>query len=198
MTSAHRPSPRPPLAVVRRVVAPTVIASAVAVIAVLLVAATGAGQLPPEVLADSHLLQVEQALRDGDHSGASASVLEVLRLQRDHDLDLPEFHYWYARVADVMDFPEQALESVTQYLTAAGREARHYVDALALMNTLQATVLCNGWNTEAYFETATLEQTMACLENRTRQPRQCKCFRMGLLCTPQPLKRATRLSLRPC
>ena len=80
-----------------------------AVIAALLVAATGAGQLPPDVLADSHLLHVEQALRAGDYSRASASLQEALRLQREHDLDLPEYDYWHARLADVMDLPEQAL-----------------------------------------------------------------------------------------
>lgn len=42
--------------------APPLMASA---LAVLFVAATGAAQLPPEVRADSHLLQVEQALNDG-------------------------------------------------------------------------------------------------------------------------------------
>ncbi len=177
MTSAHRPMRsvrrRGSLATVRctrawrregRAVAPTLMASAVAIVAVLLVSAPGAGQLPPEVLADSHLLQVEQALRDGDHSRAWARIQDVLSLQRDHDLDLPEFHFWYAKTVDAMNLPEQALESVTEYLTAAGRQAGHYAEALALLNRLQSAVSCEGWNTDAYFETATLDQVTACLE----------------------------------
>ena len=63
-----------------------------------------------------------------------------------------------------MDLPEQALESVVKYLTAAGRQASHYAEALALLNTLQTTVSCEGWDAGAYFETATLEQVTACLE----------------------------------
>ena len=177
MTSAHRPMRnvrrRVSLTTVRRTrawrrgwraVAPTVMASAVAIVAVLLVSASGAGQLPPEVLADSHLLQVEQALRDGDHSRAWARIQDVLRLQRDHDLDLPELHYWYAKTADAMNLPQQALDSVTEYLSAAGRQANHYAEALVLLNTLQTTVSCEGWDAGAYFETATLDQVTACLE----------------------------------
>ena len=63
-----------------------------------------------------------------------------------------------------MNMPDQALESVTEYLTAGGRQATHYAEALALMNTLQAAVRCEGWDADAYFETATLEQVTACLE----------------------------------
>ena len=76
-------------------------------VAVLLVAATGAGQLPPEVLADSYLLQVEQAIRDEDHSRAWARIQDIQRLQTDHDLDLPEFDFWYARAAHAMSLPER-------------------------------------------------------------------------------------------
>ena len=121
-------------------------------------------QLPPEVQADAYMLEVEQAIGDGNYDRAWDRLQDIGRLQEDHDLDLPEFHFWSARTADALDLPEQALESVKEYLTAAGRQANHYVEALALLNTLQTKVSCEGWGADAYFETATLEQVTACLE----------------------------------
>ena len=113
------------------------IISSVAV-AVLLGGFSGvAAQLPPEVQADAYLLEVEQSIDDGNYDRAWARIQDIQRLQTDHGLDLPEFHFWYAKAADAMNLPEQALESVTEYLTASGREASHYVEALALMNKAQ-------------------------------------------------------------
>ena len=171
-----------------------------------------AAQLPPDIIADSYLLQVEQAIRDGDHAGARAGINKIIDLQREHELDLPdEFHFRYAKAADAADLPEPALESIVKYLAAAGREGQHYVEALELMNKVQAAieerpeaapgqpattqaaidvgddsnilannseslgdssssqdgvaaVSCQGWNTEEYFETATLEEVTACLD----------------------------------
>ena len=39
-----------------------------------------------------------------------------------------------------MDLPEQALEFVTKYLMAAGRDGPHYVEALELMNQMQDAI----------------------------------------------------------
>ena len=136
----------------------------VLVLLVLLGRFTAVAQLPPEVQADAYMMQVEQAFDDGDYDLAWARLQDILRLQADNDVDLPEFRYWHAKAAGAMNMPEQALESVTEYLTASGRDARHYVEALELLNTLQAAVTCDGWNAGAYFETATPEQVTACLE----------------------------------
>ena len=116
-------------------------------------------------MADKYLLQAEQAIREEDYEGARAAMEKILLLQAEHDLTLPdEFHFKYARVAALENLPEQALESVVKYLAMAGREGEHYVEALELMNTVQAAASCKGWNTEGYFETATLEQVTACLD----------------------------------
>ena len=152
---------------VRRAVTPTLMACAAAVGAVLLTAATGAGQLPPEVQADAYLLEVEQAIGDGNYDRAWDRLQDIVSLQTNNDLDIPEFHFWYAKAADAMSMSDQALESVTEYLTAGGRQAAHYAEALALLNALQAAVRCQGWDAEAYFETATPEQVTACLETAT-------------------------------
>ena len=130
---------------------------------VLLGPTPAASQLPPEILADSYLLEVEQAYRDGNYTRAWAKIQEILRLQSDHNLNLPEFDFWQAKVADSVDFPEQALESVLRYLTIAGREGQHYIEALKLMNKVQAIVRCKEWETEEYFEEATNEAVLACL-----------------------------------
>ena len=116
-------------------------------------------------MADKYLLQAEQAIREEDYEGARAAMEKILSLQAEHDLTLPEeFHFKYAQVAALEDLPEQALEAVVKYLAAAGREGQHYVEALELMNTVQAAASCKGWNAEEYFETATLEQVTACLD----------------------------------
>ena len=99
------------------------------------------GQLSPEILADSHLLRAEQAIRDGDKDRARAEIDKILLLQKEHELDLvEEFHFRLAKAAGTTDLPEQALESVTKYLTAAGRDGLHYVEALELMNQMQDAI----------------------------------------------------------
>ena len=92
-------------------------------------------QLPPEIRADAYLLQAEQAIRNGDLHRAQAAIQNILRLQKEHELDLSnEFPFRYAKAADAVDLSEQALESVLKYLVSSGREGQHYVEALALMN----------------------------------------------------------------
>ena len=136
----------------------------IAHILILLSAATPVvAQLPPEILADSYMLEVEQAFRDGDHARAQAKIREILRLQTDHALTLNDLDFWQAKAADSMGSPEQALEFVLRYLTIAGRESRHYLEALKLMNKVQAVVSCKGWETVGYFKEATNQAVSACL-----------------------------------
>ena len=98
-------------------------------------------QLPPEILADSYLLKVEQAIGDGDPARAGVEIDKIILLQQEHELDLPdEFHFRYAKAAAAAGLPEQAHEAVVKYLTAAGREGRHYVEALELMNQAQEAI----------------------------------------------------------
>ena len=124
-----------------------------------------AAQLSPNIIADAYLLKAEQAIRDGDHNRARDAIQNIRNLQEQHELDLPdEFHFRYAKAADVLDMSDQALESVLKYLVASGREGQHYLDALELMNKVQTAVSCKGWDTEEYFKTATLEEVTACLD----------------------------------
>ena len=108
-------------------------------IVVLLLGATPAmAQLPPEVLADAHLLRAEQSIRDGDPTRTRAEIDKIIVLQKEHKLDLSEeFHFRSAKVAAAAGLPDQALEAVVKYLAAAGRDGPHYVEALELMNQTQ-------------------------------------------------------------
>ena len=98
-------------------------------------------QLPPEILVDSYLLRAEQAIGGGDSSRARAEIDRIILLQKEHELDLDEeFHFRYGKAAFTADLPEQAHEAVVKYLTLAGREGRHYVEALGLMNRAQQAI----------------------------------------------------------
>ena len=114
-------------------------------------------QLSPEILADAHLLRVEQAILEGDPNRARAVIGQIILLGKEHALDLSdEFHFRYAKAADSADLPEQALESIVKYLAAAGRDGPHYVEALELMNKAQDAIegrkapqVASTWTTTA-------------------------------------------------
>ena len=110
-------------------------------ILILLGAVPALAQLPPEILADSYLLQVEQAIRNGDPARARAEIDKIMLLEKEHELNLDEeFHFRYAKAAAAADLPEQAHEAVVKYLTMAGREGAHYDEALELMNRAQESL----------------------------------------------------------
>ena len=100
-----------------------------------------AGQLPPEILVDRHLVRVERLLSQGDHGAAYAVMVEVVDLQEEHELQLPpEFHFQQAQVAMGVDRPEVAIASLNDYLLAAGRDGRFYRDALRLLDAAEEEV----------------------------------------------------------
>ena len=96
-------------------------------------------QLPPEIRADAYLLQVEQAIRNGDHQRARTVIRNISALQEQHDPDLADdFHFRYAKAAAAVGLSDLALESVVAYLTVAGRKGQHYAEALQVMNHARA------------------------------------------------------------
>ena len=111
-------------------------------IPLLLLGATPAvAQLPPEIQADSYLLRAQQAIDESDPARALVELDKIILLQKEHELDLPdEFHFRYAKAAAAAGLPEQALDAVVKYLTLAGREGRHYEEALELMNKAQDAI----------------------------------------------------------
>ena len=94
-------------------------------------------QLPPEILANSHLLRAETAIRDGDTVRARAEIDKITLLQKENELELSEeFHFRYAKAAATAELAKQELAGVESYLLAAGRNGQHYVEALVLLNRL--------------------------------------------------------------
>ena len=80
-------------------------------------------------------MRAEQAIRDGDLTRARAVIDEILALQKEHELDLPdEFHFRYAKAAFSAGSIQAAIGSVNQYLTASGRDGEFYREALELLD----------------------------------------------------------------
>ncbi len=91
-------------------------------------------QLPPDILADKHLIHAEQLHAAKDYAGAFEVMQKIIALQKEHDLTVPDdFHFKYARVALSADSMQIALESVSNYLSATGKEGEFYQEALKVM-----------------------------------------------------------------
>ena len=111
----------------------------VSILSILIGFSPTSGKLPPEIRADVYLLQVEQAIRDGDHERARTVIRKIRALQDQHELDLTDdFHFRFSKAAADVGLADLALESVVKYLAATGREGRHYVEALEVMNQARA------------------------------------------------------------
>ena len=91
-------------------------------------------QLPPEIMADKHLIHAEQLHAAKDYTAAFEVMQKIVALQEAHNLTLPDdFHFKYARMSLSADSIRIALESVTTYLSATGKEGEYYKETLALM-----------------------------------------------------------------
>ncbi len=101
----------------------------------LAVAAPGrATQLPPPVLLDQLLLRTERLVEADDLDAAAEAMGEAFALAEEHELELPlDSRVEHARVAFAVGLLGAAKESVTAYLTVAGREAESYREAVALL-----------------------------------------------------------------
>ena len=94
-----------------------------------------AAQLPPEILMDKYLRQAEQLVQEKDYPGARAAMEKLVALHQEHALEPdPEDHFRYAQVWSSSGVPERAIESLVRYLELRGRQAKHYEQALDLMN----------------------------------------------------------------
>ena len=98
-----------------------------------------AAQLSPEIQADRFLMQAEDRIQKQDFAGAKAALDRILELEAEHGLTIPEaFHFRHAEVTLRVGQHEEAIESVTRYLTVAGRDGEHYREALRLLNAAEA------------------------------------------------------------
>ena len=96
-------------------------------------------QLPPHIQADLYLMQAEEKIEKQDFAAAKAALDRILDLQKEHGLAIPEaFYFRYAEVSERVGLYKEAVESVTRYLTMAGRDGEHYKAALELLNATKA------------------------------------------------------------
>ena len=94
-----------------------------------------AGQLPPEIQVDLNLRKAEQAVRDGDAATAREAMERLEALEAEHGLEAsPEDFYRYAEAWAAAGEPDRAVAAAVRYLQIEGREAKHYTEALDLMN----------------------------------------------------------------
>lgn len=91
-------------------------------------------QLPPEILLDQLLLRTERQVEADDLDPAVETMEDAFAFGAEHGLGLPPgLRFEHARVSFAVGLLEAAKASVTEYLTAAGREGESYEDALALL-----------------------------------------------------------------
>ena len=94
-----------------------------------------AAQLPPEIMADRHLVQAERLMKEKDFKAALEAMEKIVALQKEHDLKLPdEFHFKYAQIAMSAGLHDAAIDAVSRYLVAAGRTGKFYREALELLD----------------------------------------------------------------
>ena len=93
-------------------------------IALLASGPAGGVQLPPEILLDQLLLRTERLIEADDLDAAVEVMEEASSLAAESELELPpDFRFEQARTAFAVGLLGAAKESVTEYLTVAGREA---------------------------------------------------------------------------
>ena len=96
----------------------------------------------PENVADRYLLRAARLMVENDHAAALDVMNEIVALQSEHNLDLPdEFHFKYARVALSAGLNKAAIDSVNEYLAAAGEEDEFYLEALELLDEANQELL---------------------------------------------------------
>ena len=97
-----------------------------------------AAQLPPDMMVDRYLVQVERLVEEKDHESARGVLYKIVALQKEHDLTLPgEFHFRYAQVALSTGSLNVAKDSVEKYLKEAGREGEFYREVLELLDKVE-------------------------------------------------------------
>jgi len=94
-----------------------------------------AGQLPPEIMADRHMIRLDRLISEKRHYEAYELTSEIADFFEKHSLELPhEFHFKQARIANSIGLLEEAITALHTYLNKAGKEGSRYVDALQLLD----------------------------------------------------------------
>jgi len=110
-----------------------------ALLALLLSAPVVAQDLPPDVLADKHLLEAAGAIERGDAHGA----LEALKKVADLEVEPPPMFSWlYGKVlvehGDGVPAWRRGRSLLARFAVGAGRDSEHYAPALELIVAAEA------------------------------------------------------------
>ena len=94
-----------------------------------------ARQLPPDIMADRHMIRLDRLISENRHYEAYELTSEIAEFFEEHNLELPhEFHFKRARIAGSIGLLEEAITALHTYLNKAGKEGARYVDALQLLD----------------------------------------------------------------
>ena len=96
-------------------------------------------QLPPQVQLDRYRVQVDEHIEAQDFEAAKQAMDRIWGLNEQHGVEIPEaLHFQYAEVLERVGIYDEAMQSVTRYLTLAGQDGVHYREALQLLNSVEA------------------------------------------------------------
>ena len=85
------------------------------------------------------MLRAERQIGNGDYWSALASLGELLSLQAEHDVAIPEsFWFSHAVASHRAGLHTQAAASAMRYVGSTGREGEHYLAALELLDAAEA------------------------------------------------------------
>ena len=101
--------------------------------------ALGGQLLTAQMQADRALDQAERQIENGNHGAALRSLDRVVRLQTEHDLELPD-RFWvtHGEVALEAGFHRQAFLSAMRYLESPGPSKEHSAAALRVLEEAEA------------------------------------------------------------
>ena len=116
---------------------------------------TALAQLPPDIMVDRHLVRAERLIAGEDFGSALAEMDAIVALQEKHDLQLPdEFDFKYSEVAFAAGRTKAAIDSLNDYLLAAGRSGEFYRQALELLDKAELAAAAAEAGAEAAAEAA--------------------------------------------
>ena len=94
-----------------------------------------ARQLPPEIMADRHMVRLDRLISENRHHEAYRLTSEIVDFFEKHSLELPhEFHFKQARIVSSLGLLKEAITALHTYLNKAGKEGARYLDALDLLD----------------------------------------------------------------
>ena len=84
-------------------------------------------------------MEAEDRIKKQDFAGAKASLDRILELHAGNGFEIPDaFYFRHAEVLHWIGLQEEAIQSLTRYLTIAGQDGEHYREAMRLLNVAKA------------------------------------------------------------